>query len=413
MKFLTVLLLLTAICGKGNAQQCRYLDPVFPQTFKTSNIVYATAPQITAVYISENTTTSTDLKIDMYRPLNDTAVRRPAIIFAHPGGFFLGAKEANDMQALADSFAHRGYVTCSMDYRIYFNLLSASSGERAVYRAVQDVDALIRYLMEYSDTYGIDTNQIFFWGSSAGSFAGLHHLYMDEAERPASSFQNPDLGCKSCSGNSYVHNTRIKAMVSCWGAVGDTSWIQQSADAGKALLMFHGDADPIVPFSYGYPFTAGATLPQVYGSASIAQRLQNTGIYYEFYPAAGQAHEYYGAVNGNFITPPNSYYPFILNKAASFLYHRLENQPCNSSVQPLDTYSDIPAVSYVNNMLHIIWEKPFDGNLNITDITGKSILSTVSHGNEFLLNKHLIPGVYILTFHSAKKSGVVRFVSGF
>src|SRR5690554_8203526 len=90
------------------------------------------------------------------------------------------------MMALCDSFARRGYVTATIDYRKGFNPLSNTSAERAVYRGTQDLRAAIRFLKEKHNTYGIDTNYTFIGGSSAGAFAVIHTIYMDQNEAPSS-----------------------------------------------------------------------------------------------------------------------------------------------------------------------------------------------------------------------------------
>lgn len=67
------------------------------------------------------------------------------MIWAHPGGFLVGDKQADDMIALCDTFARRGYVTASIMYRLGFNPFDGQSAERAAYRANQDGRAAIRY----------------------------------------------------------------------------------------------------------------------------------------------------------------------------------------------------------------------------------------------------------------------------
>jgi Carboxylesterase family len=314
-----------------HAQTCdtlRYRQPIF-QVQKTADIVFGTAPAMPAVYVNENVTVSQDLKLDLYQPLGDTLARRPLLMFAFGGGFIIGAKEDEDARALCDSFARKGYVTASITYRLGLNVTSESSGERAVFRAVQDWSAAIRYFKEFADSFRIDTNHIFAGGVSAGSISAMHAQYMSNAERPLSTFASglpfpaPDLGCKDCSGNTYSHSSKVKALVNAWGAIGDTLWMEASENT--PMISFHGDLDPIVPYGYGFPFTALVTLPAVYGSSLIHPRLQHIGIQSEFVPFPGEGHNIWGTVvNNNFVGGPTQYWNPILVDVRDFLWQYLK-----------------------------------------------------------------------------------------
>ncbi len=317
MKFyLLVIILLPNILF---AQECRYNHRIFPGATKTADITYATSPGIPAVYLSEAFTTSQSLKLDVYQPNGDTAQSRALIIFAHPGGFVSGTKASDDMISLCDSFASRGYVTATMDYRMNFNLFSSNSAERAVWRATQDASAAVRYFKSNAAIYKIDTTKIFFWGSSAGSFMALHLAHVDDSERPSSTFAGsfqPDLGCKNCTGVAGVHTSDIAGIISCWGAISDTNWMDNNA---VPLIMFHGDADVIVPITEGSPFNLG-TLPSVHGSAHIHDHLVNRNVQHEYYVAPGEPHEYWGTTNGTFFTTgPTAYWQDIINKSRDFM----------------------------------------------------------------------------------------------
>ncbi len=330
------LLLLTLLPSLALAQlPCRFLSQVFPTVSKSSDVVYANAPAIPVVYVSENVTTNQDQTMDLWFPVGDTMAKRPVILFAHGGGFISGSKDNDDMQYLADTFAHYGYVTASMNYRINLNAASTSSVERAIWRATQDGSAAIRFLKQNATTYGIDTNHIFMWGSSAGTFLSLSLMYCSDQERPSSTnsgFLQPDLGCKDCVGNSYQHGGRPDALVGCWGAIADTSLI--SVNEYKPTIMFHGDIDPVVPYSEGFPFSALFTAPWVYGSQRMDQRLNHLNLNHEFYIGANQLHEYWGVVNGIFppgpVTDPD--YPDIIQKSALFLYNVLGAPNCSPAV---------------------------------------------------------------------------------
>jgi len=308
------------------SQDIRYIDEVFDEVIKTEDVIYGNAPDLPFIFLFEWNTQDIDLHMDIYEPLGDTLTNRPVIIFLHSGAFFSGSKDADDMVDLSIASAKRGYVAISMEYRLGLNILSSYSGERAVYRGVQDASAGIRYLKEFHNEYNIDPNNIFIWGSSAGSFIGLHLAYSEDDERPESTFgggDDPDLGCIDCTGNMYSHNSKPDALVSCWGAVGDLNWID-AEDDDTPTIMFHGNLDPIVPIGSGFPFTVNITLPIVYGSSLIHDRLNELNIENQFYLGNNELHEYWGTLNGNWFGGPNENYVQIKNDAFNFLYNQLD-----------------------------------------------------------------------------------------
>ena len=324
------------------SQDVRYLDEVFEDVLVTEDVVYGNAPDLPFIFLFEWNTIDIDLDMDIYEPVGDTLSARPAIIFIHTGAFFSGHNELDDVADLSIASAKRGYVSFNINYRLGLNVLSSYSGERAVYRGMQDASAAIRHIREFHEEYNIDPNKIFIWGTSAGSFVGLHLAYSQDDERPESTYgttADPDLGCIDCSGNNYIQNSKPNALISCWGAIGDLNWIDQ--DDNIPTLMFHGTADPIVPFNSGYPFTIDIALPIVYGSNLIYERLQELNIDSELY-APTELHEYWGAVNGNWIGGPNEYFDQIKSDSYNFLYNYLDvfelgdlNQDSNINIQDI------------------------------------------------------------------------------
>ena len=301
--------------------QMRYQNEIFDEVLKTENVVYGNAPDLPFIFLFEWNTVDIDLEMDIYEPNLDTVTNRPVIIFIHPGAFFTGNNEVDDMVSLANSSAKRGFLAVSISYRLGLNVLSDYSGERAVYRGVQDLSAAVRFLRENYLQYGIDRDKIYVWGSSAGSFVGLHSIYTEDDERPVSTyggFGDPDLGCINCEGNDYDQDGRPNALISCWGAIGDLDWIDQENTI--PLIMFHGTADGVVPFESGYPFTVGVTLPFVYGSSLINERLDNLNIQNVLISEFEEDHEYWGTSNGTWADGPNDFFDSIKNNAYSFLF---------------------------------------------------------------------------------------------
>ena len=314
------------------SQDYRYTNDLFTATTTIPNVVYGTAPALNGpFYNNETSTTTQNLLMDIVKPTGDTFALRPAIIFAHSGGFFSGSRNADDMMAFCALFAKKGYVTATIDYRLGFSILDnvPMRGTRAVYRGLQDGRTAIRYLRANAALYGVDPNKIYFVGSSAGSFIALHSIYLDAAaEKPAfagtttyNSTTAPDLGPLDI-GNNLAFNGKPDAVVGLWGAVQSADLI--TPDNNTPILLVHGEADTVVPFNTGSPF-GFAAFPPTDGSNPINTKLDALGFTNkETFFVPGQGHELYGTTNGTWSngTGGNSYWPIVVNKMVQFFWRQ-------------------------------------------------------------------------------------------
>ncbi|MDG1136005.1 MAG: T9SS type A sorting domain-containing protein [Bacteroidales bacterium] len=322
-KLVTLVFLFASISLMGQIPyNNRYTSPVFDNIEINTDVIYGNAPRLLFPYLLESLTVDENLLMDIYQPLGDTLSKRPVLLCVHSGAFLTGSKLAEDMVAFCDSMAHRGYVTASIDYRLGMNPLSSESAIRAVYRGLQDGRSAIRFLKENRNVYNIDTNNIYMLGSSAGSFVGLHNIFLDtEDERPPETYSNPDLGCLDCSGNNYSHLGKSNGLVGLWGSLQDTILIVETDTI--PVLLVHGTDDDVVPFGYGAAF-GNPAFPASYGSELIAERIENLGGKLEKYFVLGVGHEFYGTSNGNWPVGPNEYWDTVFNKTVTFshLIHR-------------------------------------------------------------------------------------------
>jgi len=272
-----------------NCNSVRYLDEVFDEVTVTSGIKFAEADPYGLIG-------SQDLLLDLYMPTGDVLEKRPVIIYAFGGGFLIGTRFQPPIPQFCEHFARLGYVVAAIDYRIGFNTTSSGSAERAVYRGVQDLRAAMRFLGQFSAGYGIDTTTIFLTGSSAGCFSALHSTFMEDSDRPQSTYgiflEPGDMGCADCSGNSHLNNRELrpKGIINNWGAMLDTAFIDPTAKDNVPVISFHGTDDLIVPYNTGSPFSY-PIFPAVHGSAPIHQRLDNLGIVNRLVPLVGIGHE--------------------------------------------------------------------------------------------------------------------------
>ncbi len=342
----------------------RYTDSLFNVTQEVTNGIYATAPELVSPYQGETQTNSVDLKYHLFLPTSDTLQKRPMLIAIHGGGFVSGNKEHDDMIEFCKLFAQRGYVTATIQYRLGMNMLSSISGERSVYRGLQDGRAAIRFFKDNSSNYGIDTNNIFLVGSSAGAFISLHNLFLNEESEkpdgaklitnfPPTSDDGPDLGTLDAINPTLHYGSQPNGVISLWGAIQDTTLIKDS-DGDIPLLLVHGTDDEIVPFDVGSPFNA-SSLPPTYGSKPISERLSTISKNAETYFVSGEGHEFYGVVNGNWNPEPNEYWYIIAEKTTNFLWN-IHKPHANFGVAEANSYGLLQYTDSSSNATKWLWD---------------------------------------------------------
>lgn len=327
----------------------RYIDEQFTAQVQYG-ISYGNAPAVVyPPYISETSVYNKNLTFDLYRPLGDTLQKRPAIVMVYGGAFLIGTTLQPQLVDYCRYFAQRGYVVAAIDYRLGFNIANGETAIRAVYRAAQDVKSAIRHLKYHANTYGIDTNYVFAGGNSAGGIAAIHAAYVNEAERNASDIMNPtygggpfnnwsNLGCTECSGNAYGQAPASISgvpdlVISLWGAIADTSFMQAATDA--PLISFHGTNDLIVNVDTGSPFDYPA-FPDLYGAIPMAARANHVGISHQMHLFQGAGHEvWFNAADATIIQQESAvfFYEFLRPDAPNMLGN---TTVCSNSIE---TYS--------------------------------------------------------------------------
>jgi len=330
--YLLYAIILFVFCTTISAQSYRYTHTLFPGSVKTAGIIYGNAPFLNYPYINEANTTVQNLVMDLYRPQNDTFSNRPAIIFAHPGGFITGSRTVDDMVAFCDTFARKGYVTATIDYRQGLEVLDNPDlhYQRAAYRGIQDGRTAVRFLRANADQYGIDPDKVYFAGSSAGAFMAINSVTLDSTELPAyvgpvfytafgQNYSGPDLGNPDIGANLGFSGTPDGAM-GLWGGVDDT--LKIGANNAAPMFLVHGTDDETVPFNSGPPF-GYASLADVFGSNPISIRLSTIGIpAADTYFVEGEGHEFHGASNGMWEngTGGNEYWDTIVKRSTTFFW---------------------------------------------------------------------------------------------
>ncbi len=95
--------------------------------------------------------------LDVYRP-KEKEGKLPVIISVHGGGWVYGTKEVYQFYCM--SLAERGFAVINFNYRL-------APGHKHPAQ-IEDVNAVVKWVLENGETYGFDTENIFALGDSAG-----------------------------------------------------------------------------------------------------------------------------------------------------------------------------------------------------------------------------------------------------
>lgn len=324
-----------------------------------------------------------DLLLDIYLPANDTFQKRPLVFFTHGGSFVTGTKADGDVVYLCKEFAKRGYVCVSQDYRIGMEEFNTQSAARAVWRAMQDARAAIRFMKANAATYKIDTNMIIYGGSSAGGFTALHAAFLDQ---PNEVLPLIDTSAYTGVGSTGLGNFRgttnnlpnssdgIKAVVNLCGAIGDTAWIQ-AKDKNVIVISMHGTADKTVPYGTAIIKLLNIIpLLEVDGSHSIHKSLEENNHENYFYTYCGTDHVPYAGLT---ITH-KSWMDSTIRFVSKYLYEKVLK--CGNSdiiIRSRVDSSDCPLTSGTDEYLvesFKLYPNPSSGDVKIEhNFTGNSI----------------------------------------
>jgi acetyl esterase/lipase len=260
-----IFIVLLALAQQSQADSA-FEDPLYGvQT--TSNITYGTGPV-------NNGASTENLELDLYQPVQIATplpAVSPAIVLIHGGGFIDGDK--TDLTQLAQEYTSLGYVVVSINYRLYADLPPSSSpgpadnfmpppagfdtfpdltlGGNAINAAVQDADTAMAWVRNNASTYHIDPNRIGVGGVSAGAITSELVGY-----------------------NNFPGQITPSVVLDFLGSMYGTQGAIKAGD--PPAFMFHGDADPQVPYA---------------GDVAVAAQLTTAGVYHEFYVGQGIGHE--------------------------------------------------------------------------------------------------------------------------
>jgi len=358
--------------------------------------------------------TFTDLKMDIYQPAGDNFAHRPLLVFAFPGSFTAGTRLSPDITQLCDNFVRRGYVCASIDYRLGFEDGSDCDTNqfKALMRGVQDMKAAVRYFYkdaQTTNTFRIDTNQIWIGGSSAGAFIGLNYAFgkVDTLSRSEPAWARPALdslgGPEGNSGNPG-YSSKVKGVIDLCGGIADTVWIMP----GDPLLVgVHGTADATVSCYFDSVYASTHPESLLFGGGDIKNRLSHIGSNHSLYLFQGADHVPY-ILPIPFILPASAYMDSTVWIVRDFLF---ANTVCDSTlVSGLENIADEISISVFPNpaddAMNIFSHYDKDLTAEIFSVEGKLLQQKFipAKSSETIEQKELSAGIYLLRVSDFKKS---------
>jgi len=179
---------------------------------------------------------------DLYQPQNDNVSKRPLIIWMHGGGFKFGSKADKNIQLWCKTFAQRGYVCASINYRnsTKNSLFNFDELVRACYYAVHDLKTAVAYFRANAAAYGIDGDRIVLAGNSAGGMIALQTAFSSDKELAGLAKITAD----SLDGNETNKPIKVLAVINFWGGIYNLDWLK---NANVPIVCVLGDRDGVVP----------------------------------------------------------------------------------------------------------------------------------------------------------------------
>ena len=403
-----------ALCSISANAQCedgRYRDMIFPEFTLTSNVLYGNNLNYQGL--------AQDLYLDVYEPSGDTETARPLIVVCHGGSYVAGSKTGTDVVPFCRDMARMGYVVASIQYRLGVPLSFDLEVpfKQAVLRGVHDSRAAVRYfrkdVAENGNQFNIDSEKIFFAGSSAGAINALHLAYMDtEAEIALYVDQSAaglGGGVEGESGNAGYSST-VSGVINIAGALAGLD-LMQEGDA--PVCSFHGTGDSVVPYGEDMLTISGIIdIDTVYGSSVIDVRAEELGLEHCFFVQWLQGHVPH--------VTNVAYYDTLRSISSNFLSHLVcPDVELDCEYRSIDIVSSVPEFVLTDPKLwpnpatseiHIQSGSRKGGSFMILDLTGQKVRSGQLGSAEKVISLEGLPnGLYLFQLSDERGMRTMRF----
>jgi len=222
---------------------------------------------------SATTNGSIPLLLDIYQPDDSCPANRPTVLFVHGGGFVAGDKASNNITRLAEAVNEKDMNFVSIQYRLLGDdpVLSPTfqniAGEfiaitpilqqplvTAAVAATEDTVTALTWMEDNADDFCLDTTNLAYWGSSAGSITVMQVAY----------------GLNQFS----IARPEPVVVIDYWGDLPrDTDLEFREAP----LFILHGNEDDVVPYQ---------------SALDLEARADAVGVPFAFYTVDGAGHAF-------------------------------------------------------------------------------------------------------------------------
>ena len=344
MKKFNILLIFTLFClSTSSVQAQRYLEEVFDDVNIEVGTEYGVNYTIITVPVTDHSSRQS-LTMDVYTPDGDSETARPLILYFRTGNFLpnpdngttVGTKNDSISVELCTRLAKMGYVVANVDYRLGWNPLTSDLNTRistlinAAWRGVQDARTCVRFfrksVAEEGNPYGICPSKITLFGEGTGGYITTAASTLDQyLDIVLPKFIGDDingdgipdpmvieqlngdvngetiLGLNPLNGDTLAlpnhpgYSSDVQLCVNIGGALGDTSWIDES---DPPMIGFHVPDDPNAPYKEDILIvpTTGDQIVEVQGSYLIVKKANDLGLN-QVFADAGISDEFTTAAN--------------------------------------------------------------------------------------------------------------------
>ncbi len=209
-----------------------------------------------------------NLKLDVFTPQDEPAVKSPAIIYVHGGGWVLGYRKFQGRPFMV-RMTQRGFVCFAIDYRL---------SPRATFPDhIIDVKRAIAWVREHAADYNVDPEQILIAGNSAGGHLAALAALTPKLLQFQPGFEEARTDVQGCLSFYGVYDLRNvlerwphRGLELLWRLLIMKQPVETSAEAYKLaspaahleigkpqpppFFMVHGSYDTLVPLAEATAF---------------------------------------------------------------------------------------------------------------------------------------------------------------